>query len=92
MSVPGDRIQDEELTKRIFREQQRNPTPGDFSELVKEDFTKNKIEYKEDFITSSKVSDYKSFIQKNVKKAAFEDLKNMKAKHSKVSEIRYEKF
>ena len=83
---------DEELTKRIFREQQRNPTPGDFAELVKADFTKNNIEYKEDFITAAKVNDYKSFIRKNVKKAAFEEFKNMQAKHSKVSEIRYEKF
>ena len=82
---------DEELTKRIFREQQRNPTPGDFAELVKADFTKNNIEYKEDFITAAKVNDYKSFIRKNVKKAAFEEFKNMQAKHSKVSEIRYEK-
>ena len=80
------------FTKRIFREQRRYRTPDDFAELVKEDFTKNNIEYKEDFITASKVSDYKSFIRRNLIKNALKELKNMQAKHSKVSEIRYEKF
>jgi hypothetical protein len=44
--------EDEELTKRILREQQRNPCPGDFSELVKDDFERNNMEYDENAIVS----------------------------------------
>ena len=32
--------EEEELTKRIYREQERNASPGDFVELVKDDFSK----------------------------------------------------
>ena len=30
--------EDDELTKRILREQQNNPTAGDFTEMIKDDF------------------------------------------------------
>ena len=46
----------EELTNRILEEQQKNPTPGDFVELVENDFFKIGKKYDvhlEDFIITT---------------------------------------
>ena len=83
---------DEELTKRVFREQERNTTPGDFVELVKADLAKYNIDYNEEFIKASKEDDFKSFVRKKIKEAAFEELKRKQMSHSKVNEITYEKL
>ena len=40
---------EEELTKRILEEQQKNPTPGDFVELVENDFMKIGKKYDDNF-------------------------------------------
>ena len=32
------RREDDELTKRILREQEKNPTAGDFTDMIKDDF------------------------------------------------------
>ena len=47
------RREEEELTKRILREQQRNPSPGDFYNLAKDDFVKCGLLYDEGFILSA---------------------------------------
>ena len=39
--------EDDELTKRILREQQNNPTAGDFTEMIKDDFKMCSITYNE---------------------------------------------
>ena len=83
---------DEELTQRVFREQERNTTPGDFVELVKADLEKYNIDYNEEFIKASKEDDFKSFVRNKIKEAAFEELKRKQMSHSKVNEITYEKL
>jgi hypothetical protein len=62
---------DEELTKRVLREQQVHPTPGDFSELVKDDFKMCKMSYNEEQIMSSSQEQFKKIINSNLEKAAF---------------------
>ena len=51
--------EDDELTKRILREQQNNPTAGDFTEMIKDDFKMCSIAYKEQDIISSHEEKYK---------------------------------
>ena len=86
------RREEEELTLRIYREQQRNTSPGDFAELVKDDFERNNLDYDEDMIASAKEEDYRKLIRRHVRETAFKELKNKQASHSKVNTIVYEKL
>ena len=72
---------DEELVKRVFREQEKNTTPGDFYELIKNDFSEYNLTYNEDMITSSKDDDYKNMIRESIRKVAFTDLKSAQQSH-----------
>ena len=47
--------EDEELTKRILKEQDKSPSPGDFKEHVKEDFEKIGLIFSESFITQTAI-------------------------------------
>ena len=82
---------DEELTKRILREQQKNPCPGDFALLIKDDCKKIDKLYDENFILASG-SGYKAFIKQQIKSATFKELLAVQKKHSKVKVIKYEDF
>ena len=84
--------EENELTKRILREQEQNSSPGDFIELVKSDFEKIGQSYDENFITHTTTESYKNTIKTSTRKAAFIDLKNTQKNHSKVSEIEYENY
>ena len=81
---------DEELTKRILREQQVHPTPGDFLELVKDDFKMCKMLYNEEQIMSSSQEQYKKIIKTNLEKAAFNCMIEKQQGHSKVRDIKYD--
>ena len=84
---------DEELTKRILMEQRKNPTNGDFIELVKEDFIKiGKCfdENMENFIVKTPKKAFKRYIKNLVQVAAFQTLVGMQQKHTKVKQIKYE--
>ena len=82
---------DEELTKRILREQQTNPCPGDFVLLIKDDCEKIGMVYDENFILTSG-SGYKAYIKQQIKSATFKELLDIQKKHSKVTVIKYEEF
>ena len=84
---------DEELTKRILLEQRKNPTNGDFIELVKEDFIKiGKFydENMENFIVKTPKRTFKRHIKNLVQVATFQTLVQMQQKHTKVKQIKYE--
>ena len=51
------RREGEELTLRILREQQKNTSPGDFAELVKDDFAQNNLNNDEEMVKGAKESD-----------------------------------
>ena len=89
-------VRDEtELTKRILLEQQKNPTKGDFIELVKEDLMKIGKELNEnleEFIIQTKESVYKKIIKQLVRNATFESLVNIQQSHTKVKHIKYEQL
>ena len=81
--------EDEELTKRILREQERNPSPGDYSVLVKNDCDKLGMVYDENFVITKR-DEYKTFIKKNIRKNAFSELQNRKQELSKIKVIKYD--
>ena len=84
--------EDEELTKRIYREQERNPTTGDFVELVKDDFATKEMKYDENFITMSSGPIFKHTVKTQVEKAALRDFLKKQRSHSKIKSIRYDKL
>ena len=82
--------EDTELTKRIYKEQKRNTTKGDFVELVAEDFkTIDQVQNDEEIRTTN-TTQYKKNIKSRLKQAAFKYLKEIQSKHSKVKDISYE--
>ena len=82
---------DEEITKRILREQERNPCAGDYIMLVKDDFTRLEMVYDENYIIRSGTR-YKEHVKQRNREFAFKELKNIQIKHSKVKDIKYETY
>ena len=83
---------DEELTKRILIAQKKDPSPGDFVNLVEEDF--NSIEEKMSYevVERMAIGQYKSLIKKKTADAAFKHLKTLQKTHSKIKDIEYKEF
>ena len=84
------RREDEELVKRIFREQEKNTTPGDYVEMVKADLARYNICYDENMISTVKEEEFKKLVRKHVKETAFKELRTKQESHSKVKLIVYE--
>ena len=84
--------EDNELTKRIYKEQKSNPTPGDFVELLHEDFKLMGEKQNDDVIQNTNSSIYKKQVKSKIREAAFKYLQSIKEKHSKVKIIEYQKL
>ena len=83
---------DKELTKRVYRAQQNEPSPGDFALLVKSDFDLIEEEMNEENIQRMSKNSFKVFIKNKINVAAFNYLKKQKEKHSKLSKVKYKKL
>ena len=83
---------DNELTKRIYSEQKRNPTPGDFSELVKKDFEVIDEKMDESNIIGCSIEAFKSRIKQKIRIAAFKFLRSRQQTHSKVRDVQFSKL
>ena len=83
---------DEELVKRVYEAQKDKPTTGDFIELVKKDLEMIGQDFDEEFILSKTTSQFKSHIKKKTREAALKELKLVQLTHTKVSDIKYDKF
>ena len=83
------RRDDKEVTKGIFKEQQRNPCKGDYAKLIEKDFKEIGISYDEQYIIGP---NYKDDIKQNIAETAFIYLVNKQKGHSKVLDITYEKY
>ena len=81
---------DEELVKKIYKAQARNPTPGDLVELLKSDFEMIEETFDEKSIVNTSVDSYKKFIKSRIRAAALKYLNQIKETHSKVKDIVYE--
>ena len=82
--------EEKELTKRIYKEQTINPTPGDFVKLLEEDFKLIGEKQNDIQIQNTNCTVYKKFVKKKIKEAAFKYLQDIQKKHSKVSHIEYQ--
>ena len=83
---------DNELIKRIYRAQAQDPSPGDFIELVKKDFEMIKEDFNENKIQNMTKGSFKKFIKEKIKTAAFDHLRKLQEKHSKIRDIVYKKL
>ena len=81
---------DEELVKKIYKAQSRNPSPGDLVELLKSDFEMIEETFDEKSIVNTSVDSYKKFIKSRIRAAALKYLNQIKETHSKVKDIVYE--
>jgi hypothetical protein len=78
-----------ELIKRVYREQLKNTTKGDWIELLKDDFKTINKEMNEAEIKNKTKTEYKMYIKKEIKEATFKYLRKLQEGHTKVKEIKY---
>ena len=80
---------DEEITKKIYQQQKTNPSPGDWCQLVRNDFDMIGEHLSDDHIQAMAPIDYKNYIKSRVRSAAFKYLELLKSGHSKVRDNVY---
>ena len=74
----------------MYLAQKLNPTEGDYSKLVIDDFSMIKEEINEYAIIAMTEEQYKNYRKKHIKKSAFKHLSETQTSHSKVRDIHYE--
>ena len=84
--------EESELTQRIYKEQLNNTTPGDFVELLAKDFELINVQKNDEEITNTNTAQYKKLIKKQIKAAAFNYLRDIQEKHTKIRHIEYKKL
>ena len=83
-------LEEHELVKRIFQAQRDDPKKGDWCESVKNDLETFNID--EDKLKTLNKNQAKKYIKEQIYDKAFKDLKISQSNHSKVKNIKYEKF
>ena len=83
---------DEELTKKVYNAQKKNPLEGDWLKLIQNDFQKLGIEINESDISNCTKSQYKIMVKSSLRKHMFSDLKGEQVGHSKINKIKYQTF
>ena len=81
-----------ELTHKIYQAQKKDPTKGDWATKVEEDINEIKLSIKIEEIVGIKKSIFKNLVKKDVKAAAFENLKETQSTHIKINTIKYIKL
>ena len=82
--------EDDELVRRIFKAQLDNPSPGDYVELLKNDFQMIEEQFEEKDILNKSKQAYKKMIKMKIRKAALNYLNDRKDTHTKIKHIKYE--
>ena len=81
-----------ETIRKIYEKQKMDKTKGDWFQLLLKDFEFVGEELNKENIKSMSKSDYKKKVKKLVEVAAFKFLLKEKAKHSKLEDVKYNKF
>ena len=81
---------DDELVRRIFNAQVDNPSPGDYVELIKNDFQKIEEPFEEKEVLNKSKHEYKKLIKMKIRKSALRYLNELKNTHTKIKHIKYE--
>ena len=79
-----------ELIKRIYESQKKNPSKGDWTEIVKDDL--ETIEVNENELKEMSKGEAKQMIKSQIEKATFKYLQDTKKTHEKVKYIVYTKL
>ena len=83
----------EELIKEIYEAQKVDPTTGDFAQLIQNDASEISLDISnENEIKMMKMEMYKTKVKIKVRKAALEYLLKIKATHSKLKNLHYNKL
>ena len=80
------------LIKLAFKDQNENPTKGDFCELVKADMDIIGQIYDENILAGYSKSQFKVRIQKLLNEESFKYLKSLQLKHKKIKDIVYKEY
>ena len=83
---------EKEMIKKIYETQKGNPSPGDFSEIIKEDSKSINLNLTENEISKLSKQKFKAIVKDKVRNTAFEYLKTLKKEHSKMKNLIYEKL
>ena len=70
-----------ELTRKVFMAQIKNPSEGDYAELVKSDFKEMNLPFNLENIESTGVQNCKIVIKNSIKETALKYLKGKQEKH-----------
>ena len=81
-----------EMIAKIYGAQKIKPSPGDFINLVKKDFEIIGLEMDEQEIRQISKQKFKKIIKSKIMNAAFTYLKSLQTNHSKMKNLRYERF
>ena len=81
---------DHELVKRVFQAQKDDPKKGDWWEMVKLDL--EIYDVNEDELKQLNKNLAKKYVKTKIHTKAFEDLKMLQSKHSKVKDIEYKEY
>ena len=75
---------DDEITKKVYLCQKSSPLPGDWCQLIADDFDKMNMHMSDDLIAQMQEAEYKKLIKRTVYDTAFNELQLLKESHSKV--------
>ena len=78
-----------EITKRVYECQKKNPTKGDWVEMVKSDFSNVGMIMDENLIKSESKYVYKNRLKKHMHSFMLKELKKQQQEHSKIKQICY---
>lgn len=84
--------QENEMLLKVFKAQEENPLQGDFVTLVKDDFKLIDVPYDENRIKSMSKKQFKIFVKKKIREAAFKYLMFAKKDKSKIKDLKYRKL
>ena len=83
---------DDEITKKIYQTQKKNPLSGDFAELVEKDRNSLGVHLTEAYIESKSKESLKVEIKALIQQKALQYLSNKQQSHSKIKDIKYSKI
>ena len=83
---------DNEMVRRVYEAQKNDPSPGDFTELVKHDREQINLNLSDEEISSIPKLSFRKLVKSKISNAAFRYLQKMQEGHSKMRELKYEKF
>jgi exonuclease III len=81
---------EDEITKKVYRAQMNDPTPGDWVNQVKTDLQELELNVSEGDIAKMSDAQFKTLLKEKVRKKALNELTKTQSNHKKVKHIKYE--